>query len=278
MIFNKLLSVIYILIASTIICKAATVDTIDVYSCLMQKEIKTVVVKPSGYKKKKVNFPVVYLLHGYSGDYSNWIKKVPAIQQYADDYQMIIVCPDGGFSSWYLDSPIDNSYQYESFISNELVHHIDNNYKTIKDVKARALTGLSMGGFGGIYVGLKHANTFGALGSMSGALEITMIKDKRYKLEKILGDSTTYNTTWKNYSTFAMIDTLKPTNQAIIVDCGTEDFVFPFSEELHKRFQKRKILHDYITRPGKHDWPYWSNAVAYQLLFFRNFFEKNVVK
>jgi S-formylglutathione hydrolase FrmB len=252
---------------------AATVDTIEVYSCLMQKDIKCVVIKPDGYKKKKATFPVVYLLHGYSGDYANWIKKVPTLKNYADDMQLLIVCPDGGFSSWYLDSPIDPTYQYESFVSAELVHHIDNNFKTIKDNRARALTGLSMGGHGGIYVGLKHPQTFGAVGSMSGALDVTYIKTK-YQVEKRLGDTATNAANWLSHSTFAMVDTLAPTNQKIIMDCGTEDFVLAFSEDLHKRFLKRKIKHDYILRPGKHDWDYWSNAVAYQLLFFKRFFEE----
>jgi S-formylglutathione hydrolase FrmB len=254
--------------------KAATVDTIEVYSCKMQKEIKCIVIKPEGYKKKKASFPVVYLLHGFSGDYSNWIKKVPAIKDYADAMQVLLVCPDGGFSSWYFDSPIDPTYQYESFVAAELVHHIDSNYKTIQDAKARALTGLSMGGHGGIYVGLRHPQTFGAIGSMSGALDVTYIKT-RYQVEKRLGDTATHAANWLSHSTFAMLDTLQPTNQKIIVDCGTEDFVLPFNEEIHKRFLKRKFKHDYILRPGKHDWDYWSNAVYYQLCFFKRFFDSN---
>ncbi len=252
---------------------AANVDTVDVYSNLMKKNIRCVIVKPNNYKKSKNNFPVVYLLHGFSGSYSNWITKVPAIEKYANDYQMVIVCPDGGFSSWYLDSPIDPTYQYESFVSGELISFIDNNYKTIKNPKGRALTGLSMGGHGGIYVGLKHPLTFGAIGSMSGALDVTLIRN-RFQVEKRLGDSTTYNTTWKNYSSFAMIDTLAPTNQKIIIDCGTEDFVLQFSETLHKQLLKRKFKHDYILRPGTHDWKYWGTAVDFQLLFFKRFFEE----
>jgi S-formylglutathione hydrolase FrmB len=274
----KIVSLVFLFLGFSFLhnkTNAATVDTIDVYSCLMQKEIKTVVVKPDGYKKNKIGYNTVYLLHGFSGDYSNWIKKVPQIKDLADAYKMIIVCPDGGYSSWYFDSPIDNAYQYESFVSTELVHHIDKNYKTINDPKARALTGLSMGGLGGIYVGLKHPESFGAIGSMSGALEITMITDKRYQVEKRLGDTTAVNfeKNWKTHSTFAMIDTLKTTTQAIIVDCGTDDFVLMFSEQLHKKLMAKKIKHDYIVRPGKHDWPYWSNAVQYQLLFFKNYFD-----
>jgi S-formylglutathione hydrolase FrmB len=108
---------------------------------------------------------------------------------------------------------------------------------------------------------------------MSGALDVTYIKNK-YEVNKRLGDTLNYANNWKTHSTFAMIDTLPPTHQKIIIDCGTEDFVLPFAEAIHLQFQKRKFAHDYILRPGSHDWAYWNNAVQYQLLFFRNFFEK----
>jgi S-formylglutathione hydrolase FrmB len=270
-----------IILFVTAICIAITsfateVDTLNIYSAAMHKNIKTVVIKPSNYKKGK-HFATVYLLHGYSGNYSNWVKKAPAIINYANDMQLIIVCPDGGFSSWYFDSPIDASYQYETFVGTELVNYIDSNYKTKPTANQRAITGLSMGGHGGIYVGLKHANTFGAIGSMSGALDVTYIKS-RFDVEKRLGDTTVLAGNWKSHSTFAMIDTMKPTNQKIIVDCGTEDFVLPFNEQIHSLFVKRNIKHDFILRPGKHDWSYWSNAVYYQLVFFKKFFDENNAK
>ncbi len=272
---NKLTFLIVLFIVSCS-SKAASVDTVSVFSSFMKKDIKCIIVKPDSYGKKET-FSVVYLLHGFGGNYINWIGKVPAIKEYADAMQLIIVCPDGGFSSWYFDSPIDPKYQYESFISNELISFIDSTYKTTKSPKARALTGLSMGGHGGIYVGLRHPQTFGAIGSMSGALDVTYIKSN-YQVEKRLGDTITFAANWTNHSNFAMIDTMSITNQKIIVDCGTEDFVLPFNEELHKLFMKRKIKHDYILRPGKHDWNYWSNAVYYQLVFFKRFFDEGTGK
>jgi S-formylglutathione hydrolase FrmB len=259
----------FVFIKNTI---AANVDTVEIYSQSMRKAIKCVVIVPNASKETK--YPVVYLLHGYSGKYSNWIIKVPIIKKYADELGIIIVCPDGGFSSWYLDSPLDPTYQYETFLTKELVTYIDRNYKTIAATKARAITGLSMGGHGGIYVGLKHQQIFGAIGSMSGALDVTYIKGK-YQLEKRLGDSILNVANYNSHSTYAMIDTIT-TNQKIIVDCGTEDFVLPFNEEIHKRFMKRKIKHEYILRPGKHDWDYWANAVYFQLVFFNKFFDEEV--
>src|SRR5690554_5775679 len=82
---------------------SAKIDTVTTYSPSMQKDIKAVVITPEDYHRQQ-EYPVVYLLHGYSGNYQNWVMRVPALQQYADQYEMIIVTPDGNYGSWYLDS------------------------------------------------------------------------------------------------------------------------------------------------------------------------------
>ena len=74
----------------------ANVDTVRIYSNAMHAAFNCVVIKPNSYKKKSTRFSVVYLLHGYSGKYSDWIKKVPDIKIDADQLQILIVCPDGG--------------------------------------------------------------------------------------------------------------------------------------------------------------------------------------
>src|SRR4026207_764203 len=97
---------------------AAIVDTVDTYSPSMKKTIKAVVITPDNYANAQA-LPVVYLLHGYSGKYSDWAIKAKGFEKMADGYQMIIVCPDGGFSSWYWDSPIDEKFKYETYVSTE---------------------------------------------------------------------------------------------------------------------------------------------------------------
>ena len=102
----------------------AKVDTLAIYSKAMQKNINSVVITPDNGKVNE-RWPVVYLLHGYSGNYANWIKRVPALQQHANEYQLMIVCPDGGFSSWYFDRPVDKNIRYESHIIKEVIPVID---------------------------------------------------------------------------------------------------------------------------------------------------------
>jgi S-formylglutathione hydrolase FrmB len=250
---------------------AGTVDTITIRSNAMQKDIKCVVIRPDSYKKKKNKFPVVYLLHGYSGSYNNWIKQVPDLSKYADDYQLMIVCPDGEFSSWYIDSPVDSTMKFDTYIGKEIPEAIDKLYRTIPNKKARAITGLSMGGHGGLFLGLRHSEFFGACGSMSGGVDLRPFP-KNWHLLKRLGDTITYADNWKNYSVINVIEKYRGDSSKIIIDCGTEDFFYDVNKALHEKMLRLKIQHDYIERPGKHDWNYWRNAVKYQLLFFKNYF------
>jgi S-formylglutathione hydrolase FrmB len=252
---------------------SAKVDTVSIYSNSMHKFIKAVVITPSNYNKKKLRFPVVYLLHGYGGDYSNWIKKVPALQSMSNEDQLMIVCPDGGFSSWYFDSPIDSNYKYETYVALEVPQYIDAHYKTIANRNARAITGLSMGGHGGLFLGFRYADMFGACGSMSGGVDMRPFP-RNWDIAKRIGDSLHYANNWKDYSVISIVEHQLKDSLAIIIDCGVDDFFYPVNKNLHNKLLQLKIPHDYIERPGKHSWDYWANAVQYQLLFFRKYFYK----
>ncbi len=251
----------------------ANVDTVSVYSASMKRSYKCVVITPEIQKGKSMLFPTVYLLHGYSGSYSNWIRRVPQLKEYADKYQMLVVCPDGAFSSWYIDSPVDSSIRFETYIAKELPQFIESKYPVIQDRKARAITGLSMGGHGGLFLGFRHASYFGACGSMSGALVIEYIT-RGYDMEKRLGD-TTNKERYRAHSIMKQMESYPKDSIAVIIDCGTEDFIIEMSRQVHQKMLQLKIPHDYIERPGKHDWNYWANAVQYQLLYFRNFFNRD---
>ncbi len=251
---------------------AASVDTVSIYSNAMHKDYKCVVINPDSGKMGK-SFPVVYLLHGHSGWYANWLLRVPELKNRADEYQLMIVCPDGGYNSWYLDSPVDSTVKFETYISREVPEYIDAHYNTRKDRKARAITGLSMGGHGGLFIGFRHAEIFGACGSMSGGVDLQPFK-KNWQLSEKIGDTIRYAENWEKYSVIHVIETIPKDTLRIIIDCGTEDFFYNVNNALHQKLLKLKIPHDYIERPGRHEWGYWRNAVQYQLLFFKNYFSR----
>jgi len=255
-----------------ILSKAATVDTISIYSNAMHKEFKCVVIVPDIKQRRNLPLPVVYLLHGWSGDFSNWIKRVPAIKEYADRYKILIVCPDSGHSSWYFDSPVDSTMKYETYIGSEVPAYIDAHYQTIKSRTARAITGLSMGGHGAFFLAFRHANFFGACGSMSGGMDMYSSRNK-FDIMKRLGDTIQHADNWKNYSVIGVVENRPSDSLAIIFDCGLDDSFYPDNKKLHEKMLKLKISHDYIERPGNHGWNYWANSVQYQLMFFRKYFD-----
>lgn len=251
---------------------SANVDTVQTFSKIMNKEIPAVIVTPQTYSPNS-EYPVVYLLHGYGGDYTIWSKKSEEMKEMADLYNFIIVCPDGNFSSWYFDSPLDSTSRYETYVAKELVEWVDSRYNTIATREGRAITGLSMGGHGGLYLAFRNQDTFGACGSMSGGVDIRPFPEK-WKIKETLGEQKDHPENWEKYSVINMLHLLSPNALEITIDCGTGDFFYDMNIRLHNELNYRNIPHTFISRPGKHDWDFWKTSIKYHSLFFADYFKK----
>lgn len=251
---------------------SATVDTINVFSPAMSKDVKTVVILPDTYREGK-DFPVVYLLHGYGDNYAGWVNKAPEIKAFADQYDLMIVCPDGGKGSWYWDSPEDASFRYETFVANELVAWVDGNYKSNPSREARAITGLSMGGHGALYLAFKHQDVFGAVGSSAGGVDIRPFP-KNWDMEHRLGSYAEHAQRWEENTVINMLHLLTPGSLEILIDCGTSDFFNQVNQELHRKMLYHNIAHTFVSQPGAHNWEYWQKTIPHQLLFMHRYFEK----
>jgi len=263
-----------LLLLVTLSIQAARVDTVFVKSAAMNKEVKVIYILPD----KAISFnakacPVIYLLHGYSGNALSWIEIKPDLPQIADEKGIIFVCPDAK-NSWYWDSPKNPAYKYETFTSTELVEYTDAHYATVPDRKARAITGLSMGGHGALWIAFRHKDTFGAAGSTSGGVDIRPFPTN-WEMSKQLGEFSANKALWDAYTVTNQIDKINHGDLALIIDCGESDFFLEVNKELHKRLLARNIDHDFITRPGVHNADYWKNSIDYQILFFSKFFKKN---
>jgi S-formylglutathione hydrolase FrmB len=253
---------------------SATVQNVKTFSLSMNKEIDAVVITPVDYPGKQP-YPVLYLLHGYGGDYSRWVTKAPEIKEYADRYSFIIVCPDGNKASWYLDSPVDSSFRYETYVARELTRWIDEHFNTIRSHKGRAVTGLSMGGHGAFYLAFRNQDVFGAAGSMSGGLDLRPFS-KNWELAERLGSYSTLPENWEKNSVMNLVYLLSPGSLTITFDCGLSDFFYQVNLNLHKKLSERNIPHEFTVRPSGHSWDYWKNSIAFQALFFHRFFAGQV--
>lgn len=273
---KKHMSKLFVLIVSLAFIlplSAQQVDTVEVYSPKMKRNIKNVIILPESYDKSKdTRFPVLYLLNGYSGRYDSWIGIKKTLPQEASRLNMIVVCPDGQ-NSWYWDSPQDPAFQFETYMSSELITYIDKNYRTKASPKGRAISGLSMGGHGGMWLGINHQDVFGACGSMSGGVDIRPFPNN-WEIKRWLGEYNKNKEVWESHTVINQLHKIEPGKLAIVIDCGVSDFFYAVNEELHKELVYRNIQHDYMTRPGAHNGEYWNNAIDYQMLFFSKFFQR----
>lgn len=250
---------------------AGTVDTIKVHSARMNHDISVTVITP---KRSKANrsrrFSVVYLLHGaYANEYK-WLELKPSLPQIADEKGMIFVTPYV-MNSWYFDSPVNKDFQYETFCIDELLPYIDAHYPTIADREHRGVTGLSMGGHGALFLGIRHKNLFGAVASMSGGVDIRPFP-QNWNIPDMLGEMASNRQTWDSHTVMEIVRQLKNHDIEIAFDCGESDFFIEVNKSLHARLLSLGIDHDFTTRPGGHTDSYWANSLDYQLLFFQKFF------
>lgn len=253
---------------------ASTVDTVYIHSDAMNRDVKTVVISPTKTKaNKQAHYPVVYLLHGAYGNAASWLEIKPELKDISDERGLIFVSISAQ-NSWYFDSPKVKDSQYETFYTSVVVPYIDSHYPTIARREARAITGLSMGGHGALYLAMRHKQLFGACGSTSGGVDIRPFP-LNWNIPDMLGELAANKQSWDDNTVVNQIDRINNGDLAIIFDCGESDFFLEVNKDLHTRLLGRGIDHDFITRPGGHWNPYWHNSIDYHLLFFEKYFRKS---
>lgn len=263
-------------------------DTIEVYSKSMDKNLKAAVTTPSSYRSDTKNYPVLYLLHGGSGAFSDWHRNVSEkglVERMAEQYELIIVTPGVGPASYYYDSPMLDSVRYETYIIAELIPFIDQTFRSLAQKDSRAITGLSMGGHGAITLSAKHPELFIAAGSMSGVMNIDT---RMWKVpedfrtlrlqgqQAMLGKELNYEgPEFSPFTAVGLVDQMKTNGLALIFDCGVEDFLIETNRQMHQLLLENGTPHEYIERPGAHTWPYWTEALPVHLLFFDKHLKRN---
>ena len=254
-------------------------DTVEVMSEAMGRSIKNVVIVPLEYiyfnDAQATRYPVLYLLHGAYGCYSDWSKKTD-LNLLANEFGVIIVCSDGQ-DSWYFDSPIDPTMQFETYVSKELVEYIDSHYRTYANRYMRAITGLSMGGHGALFLAWRHPDVFWSCGSMSGNMDITQFPDS-WHIKDRLGEQAANPQRWRDHAVCNQVDRLKNSTltpaQNIIIDDGLNDIFIKNNIALHEQLVAAGIDHDFTVRPGRHSWDYWVNSLDYHMVFFKKAFDR----
>ena len=131
------------------------------------------VVLPPGYERSRTRYPVVYLMHGAQGDEDSWIEYGDLLASTAarsPREQAIVVLPRLGAVTGLAVDWVDGHRRDATLIGRDLVRWVDSTYRTRADRQHRALAGYSGGGLSAAHLAEVHADDFGQLGVLSGAV------------------------------------------------------------------------------------------------------------
>jgi S-formylglutathione hydrolase FrmB len=230
------------------------------------RPLKYRVALPPGYERATRRYPALYLLHGLTGDYRDWEGRAD-LARHLREHALIVVMPDAG-NSWYVDAADGRSGRYERAIGLDLVNAVDARYRTLDAPYARAVAGLSMGGYGALKFALKHPQRFAFAGSLSGALGAAHVADfadkfdpsLRAEFERFFGPPG--GETRAANDVFALAARADPARLPFLyLDCGSEDGLLEGNREFVKLLQSRGIAYEYRELPGAHTWDYWNRQV-----------------
>ena len=238
----------HLLLALTVVlgiarADCATVDLLQFQSPLVPGTENVTVITPDCAADGLRRVPTVYLLNGFDGDHLAWIYIRPDLPRLADTYGFVIVCPHGR-NSWYWDSPADPTMRMESYITTELVPYIDAHYPTIPEASKRAISGLSMGGHGALWLGMRHSDIWGSAASMSGGVDIRPFPDN-WKMKEWLGERDANKHRWDDHTVINLVPTLRQGQLNIAFDCGKDDFFAGVNENLHRA----PVSYTHLTLP-----------------------------
>lgn len=248
---------------------AVRVETVEFNSSVIGKTLPYNAVLPPGYHlltSRRTRYPVLYLLHGWSGHYDSWLNQT-AIKEYAAQHQMIIIMPEGD-DSWYTDSATVPSDRYETYILQELIPQVDGRFRTIPERHGRAIAGSSMGGYGALKFGFKHPEMFQFAASMSGALDATARTDD----PSIMQTFGAPGSSARAANDLPRLAREFPAEQITLLpyfylDCGKDDPWLASNRDFAGILLERKIAHEYRQPPGDHTWSYWDKQVREVLRF-----------
>lgn len=247
--------------------------TINYGSDVINKYMGINVILPDegGIKDKDDKFAVIYLLHGYTDDYSKWLR-MTNVERYAMESGYAIVMPDAG-KSFYTD--MVHGDPYFTYITEEIPKKIGEWFPITSDPDLTFIAGISMGGYGAMKIALTYPERFKAAGSFSGALVMAQImamkldesvapwmKRLEIDLPLVYGENADINGT--KHDLFALITKNKAAKLQIpklYASCGIEDFLVEGTRAFKQALDAYEIPCKYSERPGAHGWEFWEEDI-----------------
>jgi enterochelin esterase-like enzyme len=256
-------------------------ETRTLKSEILKMERKYAIYLPAGYDESDRAYPVLYLLHGSGDNHTGWVQ-FGQVQHIADQAiaggqaaPMIIVMPDADTGTRGYFNTLQGDFNYEEFFFQELIPHVEKNYRVRAERRYRAVAGLSMGGGGSFFYALHRPDLFAAAAPLSAATGYWSVEQFKSRLHTVPPGVTEeqIENHVKRHNIASIIADASPETLAAIkkirwyISCGDDDFLYEGNEMVHLLFRKQEIPHEYRVKDGGHTWSYWRQELPVVLEF-----------
>ena len=254
----------------------------SISSTILGRAVDYCVALPPGYDAGTDRYPVLYYLHGLFEHAQSWSEHSgqqtwESLMSQGKIGKFIVVMPEGG-KSFYVNS-FDGHERYEDFFIQEFVPAIDHKYRTIASRETRGISGVSMGGYGALHLGMKHPDVFGSASAHSAASDCEIPQSPSHR--RAAGDSTRgcLQEPFGAPLNEAYFDANNPltlaehperfANLKLYFDCGDQDrYGFDAgAKELDRILTSKGFPHQFVLRPGNHGWSYLDQYLHFSLEF-----------
>lgn len=272
--------ILLLLLTSSALYGQSRVDCNQIESKILHESVHYCVMLPSGYDSAKL-YPVLYYLHGLGDNEQTLFKSggwnlLQDLRQQHKIGDFLIVAPEGK-ATFYINSS-DKKVLYSDFFLREFMPAIEKKYNTRKDRKSRAISGVSMGGYGALRFAFAHPELFGSVSAQSPALAPKSAKPGdsfgRF-LGSVFGNPIDVPH-WKQNDPFALAkqNRVRLKTLAIYFNCGRND-EYGFEngvEALHKQLESESVKHEYRLYPGNHGSEYFMRHIDEVMEFHSRIF------
>jgi enterochelin esterase family protein len=235
---------------------------------------------PPGYGEEERSYLTVYLLHGYGGDHTNWVRlgdaafTADSLTAVGATPPLILIMPDGR-NSFYVDSDVEEGFgPLETALVRDLVEHVDERYRTVRTRDGRMIAGLSMGGYGAVHLAFKFPELFGAAASLSGVLS-RAAPERKDLLSPAFGVPFDLRR-WEDDNPFGRITAVKEASLRVPVflTCGDDDapWLYRGAVDFYEALQDAEMPAELRMTDGPHSWDVWDSALPHALDFFSRVF------
>ncbi len=217
----------------------------------------------------------ITLLHGYKGSGNDWFSMTSA-QRYAADNGLVLICPSCQ-NYFYQDSIFG---AYKTFVTEEMPELLSKSLNFPREREKNYIAGLSMGGYGALYLGLSRPDLYAGIASFSGAVDIQQLMDKMQDPDMKMFSKFLFKTEEKIPDNINIIKLLEKTSEMpkekqpkILLTCGYEDNEIYFIKEQNDAVFDcmRKLNLNNAKRiewTGGHLWAFWDRSLVYGIDFF----------